>query len=389
MEKKDVLKIYNLQEKVIFCRKCTISNQRPRTYFDENSICSACNYAEKKRKKIDWNFREQELKKLCDRFRSKKGNFDVVVPCSGGKDSSYVAHQLKHKYNMNPLCVTSSPLEYTEAGKKNLQNFIDSGFDHIKGTPNPVSARKLTQFFLKEIGDPFQPFIFGQMNFPISIAVKHKIPFLMYGENGEAEYGGDLSKAESPTRELKDFNKYYFSNYDLTRLEKNGIPYKDLSYYMPPSENEMKKNNTEIHFFGYYKFWDPQENFYYCMENTGFATNLERTEGTFSKYSSLDDRFDGFHYYLAYIKFGIGRATSDTAQEIRSQKIDRDEGIALVKKYDGEFPIKYFKRFLDYCSIDKKNFESIIDSWRPDHLWEKDQKNKWRLRNPIWGGQNY
>ena len=158
---------------------------------------------------------------------------------------------------------------------------------------------------------------------------------------------------------------------------------------MPPSENEMKENNTEIHFFGYYKFWDPQENFYYCMENTGFSTNLERTEGTFSKYASLDDKFDGFHYYLSYIKFGIGRATSDTAQEIRSQKIDRDEGIALVKKYDGEFPIKYFKRFLDYCSIDKKNFENIIDSWRSDHIWIRDEKNKWQLKNPIWSGRNY
>ena len=91
------------------------------------------------------------------------------------------------------------------------------------------------------------------------------------------------------------------------------------------------------------------------MENCNFTPNPERTEGTYSKYASLDDKFDGFHYYLAFIKFGIGRATSDTAHEIRDKKIDREEGKALVKKFDGEFPTKYFKEFLDYCSIQKKS----------------------------------
>src|SRR3989339_874085 len=123
---------------------------------------------------------------------------------------------------------------------------------------------------------------------------------------------------------------------------------------------------------GYYKKWDPQENFYYCTKNTGFSTNPERTEGTYSKYASLDDKIDGFHYWLSYVKFGIGRATSDSAHEIRDGKITREEGVMLVKKFDGEFPKRYFQEFLDYCGITEEAFWETADAWRSPHLWERE-----------------
>ena len=384
MKKKNIIELYKLPSKVKFCKKCTVSNQRPRITFDENGICSACNYAVYKRNSVDWKMRGKELEELCDRFRSKNGNFDVLVPCSGGKDSSFVAHQLKHKYKMNPLCVTWAPLRYTEIGRKNIDNFIQSGFNHILGTPNPEVARVLTEQSFKEIGDPFQPFILGQMNFPLTMAIKYKIPLIMYGENQEAEYGGDASKADKPTRDINDFDRFYFSKKPAKDWVSNKVSVNDISHFLGPDISEIKKNNTEIHFFGYYKFWDPQENFYYCLQNTGFSTNPERTEGTYSKYASLDDRFDGFHFYLAYIKFGIGRATSDSAHEIRDKKINRDEGIALVKKFDGEFPKRYYKEFLEYCSISEDQFEEIINSWRSEHIWTKSSDGKFILRNPIW-----
>ena len=145
----------------------------------------------------------------------------------------------------------------------------------------------------------------------------------------------------------------------------------------------ISENKTEIHFFGYYKFWDPQENYYYCREKTGFTPNTERTEGTYSKYASIDDEIDGFHYYLSYIKFGIGRTTADTAHEIRDNKITREEGVALVKRFDHEFPNKYYDVFLDYCSITDQESHEIIDSWRSDHLWQKSN-GEWKLKHKVW-----
>ena len=93
-----------LPKEVIFCKNCVVSNQRPRTKFNADGICSACLWAMEKNSVIDWKKRGKELEVLCDKYRSNNGSFDVIVPGSGGKDSAYVAHQLKYKYKMI-LCV--------------------------------------------------------------------------------------------------------------------------------------------------------------------------------------------------------------------------------------------------------------------------------------------
>lgn len=385
--RRDLIKLYKLPLEVKFCKKCTISNQRPRITFDENGVCSACNYAEYKRTKVDWHKREAELIDLCNKHRKHNGEYDVIVPCSGGKDGSFVAHMLKYKYGMNPLAVTWAPLEATELGRKNLDAFISSGFNHILGTPNPQVTKKLTNLAFTHLGDPFQPFIYGQTNFPLHMAVQHGVKLIMYGENGEVEYGGNMKNAFRPTRDIEDHDDHYFSGLPPQFWMKHGVSEIDLYPFMAPRYETIKKNETEVHFFGYYKFWDPQENYYYCREHTGFTPNTERSEGTYSKYASLDDKIDGFHYHLAYIKFGIGRTTSDTAHEIRDGKITRDEGIALIKRYDHEFPKKYYPDFLKFCAITDDQVQEVIDSWRSDHIWKKEG-GEWKLRNPIWQEDN-
>ena len=381
IKKQDVKAKYHLPKEVQFCKNCTISNQRPRITFNEKGVCSACDYSVFKRT-IDWEEREKELIELCNRHRKSDGSYDVIVPVSGGKDGGRVAHQLKEKYGMHPLTVTWSPLIPTAIGQQNLRNFINSGFDNIFGTPNGKTNRILTQLAFIYLGDCFQPFIYGQTNFPLNIAVEKNISLIMYGENGEVEYGGDMKNAFSPTREITDHNKHYFSNFPPEVWTEYGIDQKELFPYQAPPLELIQKNKTEIHFLGYYQFWDPQENFYYCQKNTGFTPNPERSEGTYSKYASLDDQLDGYHYYFAFIKFGIGRATSDTAHEIRDGKITREEGIALVRKYDGEFPKKYFQTFLDYINLSEQDFWEIVNSWRSDYLWEKSH-GEWKLKYSI------
>ncbi len=381
--KRDLIKQYNLPPEIRFCKKCTVSNQRPRITFDEHGVCSACNYAEYKRTKIDWVQREKELVELCNKHRKGNGEYDVIVPCSGGKDGSYVAHQLKYKYGMNPLAVTWAPLKATAIGRQNLDAFIASGFNHVLGTPNPQVTKKLTHLSFKHLGDPFQPFIYGQTNFPLHMAVKHNVQLIMYGENGEVEYGGDMKNAFRPTRDIQDHDKHYFSGLPPEFWAEHGVSLADLYPFMAPRYEDITRNKTEIHFLGYYKFWDPQENYYYCREHTGFTPNTERSEGTYSKYASLDDQIDGFHYYLSYIKFGIGRTTSDAAHEIRDGKITREEGAALVKRYDHEFPKKYYKEFLEFCSITDAEVHEVIDSWRSDHIWHQEG-GEWKLRHAVW-----
>ncbi len=380
MRKKNVLKLYKLPKKVEFCKTCVVSNQRPRTKFF-NGECSACIW-KKQKKLIKWNERKKSLVELLKKYKKPHQPYDVIVPCSGGKDGSFVANSLK-ELGMKPLCVTWAPLAKTEIGKKNLEGFLDAGFSHIMGTANREIQRKLTKLSLDLIGDPFQPFIYGQMNFPIKIADLFKINLIFYGENQELEYGGDLNQKDKSKRNLKDFEKYYFSNFPPKKLIKYGIKQRDLIEYNFPKLKNIKKEDFDIRFFSHYHNWDPQENYFYCINNTNLHPNTERSEGTYSRYASLDDKFDGFHFYLAYIKFGTGRAHSDAAQEVRTGKITREEAVELIKKYDSEFPKLYFKEFLEYCEITEKHFFEIINSWRSPHLWTKKNR-KWVLKNPIW-----
>jgi N-acetyl sugar amidotransferase len=385
MVKKDIKKMYKLPSDIMFCKNCVISNQRPRITFDEEGVCSPCRFAEHKQNEIKWDEREKELAKLCDKHKSNDGSYDVIVPGSGGKDSNYVAHMLKTKYGMHPLVVTWAPHIYTEIGRKNLTSLIDSGFDNVLITPNGKVHRKLTKAAFIEMGDPFQPFIFGQYSAPFRVAIQYGVTLVFYGEDGEVEYGGSMEHADRASLSYDDFVANRFSSIFPESFKKYGLTEAELSKY-GLSEDELKKikeSGIEQHFFSYYHQWIPQENYYYSVKNTNFEANPVRNEGTYSKYASLDDKLDGFHYYLAYIKFGHGRCISDSAHEIRDGHITREEAIALVRKYDGEFPSKYFNEFLEYCDISESDFWRVIDSWRSDNIW-KLENGEWILKHPVW-----
>jgi len=394
---------FGLPEKVRYCSRCVISNQRPRSTveflaerserkstieFGNDGVCEACKFGDAKDSDIDWHLREAQLLELLSSAQ-KTGGYDVVVPGSGGKDSAYTAHILKYKYGMNPLTVTWAPHLYTEIGRRNFENWITvGGFDNILFTPNGSLHRHLTKLAFKNLLHPFQPFIVGQRIIGPLIAAKFGIPLVMYGEN-QAEYGNKSSENASPI-----MDEAFFRQSSQTRVRLGGESIKDIlagtqfslddfSPYIGVSAQELISKKIQVHYLGYYLKWDPQECFYYAVENTGFNPNPERTEGSYSKYSSLDDKIDPFHYYTTYIKFGLGRASYDAAQEIRNKKITREEGIRLVKKFDSEFPEKYFKDFLDYIDTTEDDFGKTVDKFRSPHLWNNSD-NGWRLRNPIW-----
>ena len=385
--------ILNLPNEVKFCTKCVMSNQRPRIIFDSDGVCSGCRNTEYFKDRIDWDVREKELTDLLSKHRRNDGQYDVVVPSSGGKDSAFVAHQLKYKYGMNPLTVTWAPLMYTEIGWKNFQAMRDSGFTNLLCSPNGKLHRHLARLSFEEYGDAFHVFVLGQVSYAFHIAIKFGIKLVMFGENGEAEYAGDPAVVDRPYVPSEEFTRLYFKGSSVQELVRFGIENKpyfnttyseaDLNFYSPPSAEELLNAGIQgKHFFGYYKKWTPQENYYYAVENTGFQANPERTEGTYSKYASLDDKLDGMHYFMKYIKFGFGRTTDDAAHEIRDAHIDREEGKALIKKYDGEFPKKYFKDFLDYLDITEEQFWKVVDSYRLPHIWTKEN-GEWKLKQSI------
>ncbi len=378
-KKINIDKIYNLPKKVEFCKICVISNQRPRINFDDEGICSACRYFEYK-KNIDFKKREKELIKILDKHRSKNSNFDCIVPSSGGKDSAYVAHELKHKYGMNPLTVTWSPLVYTDIGFKNLIGFNKAGFDIIMGMMRGDVTRRLCRDATIEMGDPFQPFIYGQTLFPMKIAAEYGIKIVFAGENAMAEYGGPRNTWDKSYINIEEYEKTWFSNYAVNFWLNKGYSKSELQ--LIDSEGFKKNSGIKKYFYGYFRNWSNHQNYYYAKKNTNFTPNPERTEGTFTKYSSIDDKLDTFHHWFSLLKFGISRCTANAAREVREGYRSRNEAISLVKRYDQEFPKKYFKDFLTFTGLTENEFHIIADNWRNKKFWKKTN-NKWKLMTKI------
>jgi N-acetyl sugar amidotransferase len=393
---------YGLPEKVIFCKRCVMSNQRPASAVEfkhtiqskkvtlrinEDGVCDACKHAEEKAN-IDWKGRELELIKLLEKYRRKDGHYDCIVPGSGGKDSAYQAHVLKHKYGMHPLTITWPPLLYTDYGYKNFKNWLDiGGFDNMSFYRNGKVMKLLTRLGIENLLHPFQTFILGQKNLAPKLAIKFGIPLIFYGEN-EAEYGNPLADNSQSLRDkayymFKNLDEIYLGGVSIKELkEKYSVDMVDLMSFLPAETADLEKNPVEVRYLGYYLKWIPEEVYYYAVENTGFQARPFRTQGTYSKYNSIDDKIDDLHYYTSYIKFGLGRATYDASQEIRNKHINREEGVALVKKFDGEFPDRYFREVMEYLEMKPERFMELCGQFRSPHLWEK-VNGRWDLRHTV------
>lgn len=411
--------MYGLPQNIEFCRKCVISNQRPNSTvefkhtakskkqviaFDDEGVCDACRTAERKQEIIDWDKRRWELEQLCDKYRSRNGSYDCLVPGSGGKDSFYQSWMLKYEFNMNPLTCTWAPNVYTDWGWRNFNRWIHSGFDNYLMTANGRVKRLMTRLAMENIFHAFQPFILGQKGFAPRFAQKMGIPLIFYGEN-EAEYGNPIADNSSAQRTFDYFSaasddEIFFGGTSVDDLiNKFGVRRADLDVYMPSNPRDLADKGIEVHYLGYYLKWHPQAAYYHAVEHGGFEASPERTAGTYSKYNSIDDKIDDFHYHTTYIKFGIGRTTYDAAQEIRSGDIEREEGVALVKRYDGEFPDRFADEIFQYLSLppeefpvasehfespimDRAYYDALANKFRPPHLWQyKD--GDWSLRRRV------
>ncbi len=411
--------MYGLPLDVRFCKKCVISNQAPTSTvefthmaqsikqtlpFNDEGVCDPCRMAEAKREDIDWEKREAELMALCDKHRSNDGSYDCLVPGSGGKDSFMAAHLLKYKYGMHPLTVTWAPAIYTPWGWRNFERWIHAGFDNYLATPNGRTHRLLARLSVENLFHPFQPFIIGQKGLAPKMAKRFNIPLVFFGEN-EAEYARPIADGASAQRDWK-----YFTTHDDTEIHLGGVSLKDLkekygvergelAMYLPTDPQEVKDAGIEVHYLGYYVKWHPQGAYYYAHEKGGFEASPERTPGTYSKYNSIDDKIDDLHYWTTHVKFGIGRATFDASQEIRNKDIVREEGVALVKRFDGEFPERFIDELFAYMNITKEEFPKaydafehpamdrayfmqLADRFRPPHLWEK-VGSEWKLKHHV------
>ena len=264
---------------------------RPRITFNKNGLCNACVWKEKKQL-LDWKSREVELANLLDTHRSSNGQFDCLVPLSGGKDGSYVAYNLKHKYGMNPLCVTITPALALPLGEKNLRSFVESGYNHISINPDYEAMRTLNKTGFIEMGFPYYGWLIAFMTAVIKTAANFKIPLLFYGEDGEIEYGGSTESKYKPLYDINYMKRVYLEGghqkvFDRIKQDSD-ITDADLSFFKFPTDEEVSEIGLSFTHWSYFEGWDSYRNYVIAKEHCGLTEKEEGNNDTFTNFSQND-----------------------------------------------------------------------------------------------------
>ena len=361
-------------KEIFWCKNCLNMSTRPRITFDSRKWCNACQWMEEKTA-MDWRPREKELVQLLDKHRSSTGDFDCIVPVSGGKDGSYVAYNLKHKYGMNPLTVTVKPALSLDVGDKNLFNFIQSGYSHIHISCNPVILDRLNKYGFIEKGFPYYGWLIAIMTAVIRTAVNFKIPLIFYGEDGEVEYGGSTESKHNSMYEIEYMKRIYLEGghekvFDRI-AEDADISESDMSFFRFPKDGEVSEVGLSFTHWSYFESWDSYRNYIVAKEHCGLIEKDDGNHDTFTNFSQNDQSLYALHAYMMYLKFGFGRATQDAGIEIRRGSMTRGQAINLVQMYDNAYPHELIDTFLDYYGMTKNEFDSVLDNYVNKELFEK------------------
>lgn len=358
------------KSKLSYCTKCLMPNTRPRIQFDANGVCNACLWAEEK-KNLNWSSRWKELEARCDKYRSRNTkHFDVIVPYSGGKNGAYIAYTLHEKLGMTPLMVTIRPPMEDPIGVQNIKNFLELGYDHVMITPNRQIERAIDKDYFINKGIPMHAFMTLVQTTIMRAAVNFNIPFVMFAEEGETEYGGSSKLKNKSTYDIEDSINFYLSGCDPKKFL-DRFTEKELYWFLHPSKNELMSIGAEISHWSYFEDFINYKHYLVAKEKLGLQERVERNIGAIENFSATDTDIIHLYFYLMYLKFGFGRTTSEIGNDIRRGAMTRKQGINIVNKFDGEYPEKHIPSYLKYYDMLQDEFDSVIDKWANKELFEK------------------
>jgi len=353
-----------------WCSNCLNMSTRPRITFDDRGWCNACQWMEEK-KEMDWSTRQKELENLLDKYRSLDGSYDCLVPASGGKDGSYLSYQLKHKYGMSPLAITSRPPLSLGLGDENLNAFINSGYDHMHISANIEAMNRLNKLGFIEKGFPYYGWLITIMTVPLIVANNFDIPLIFWGEEGEVEYGGSTEFKNQGIFDIEFTKKAYLeSGYDKI-IDQINFNKSELYWFNLPTQESVDEKNIQMAKWSYFEPWDPYRNYLIAKEHCGLKETEDNNSGTFTNFAQNDQALYSLHAYMMYLKFGFGRATQDAGIEIRRGAMTRDQALNLVRMYDGQYPSEFIDTYLDYYRMTIEEFNTVLDRWVNKELFKK------------------
>jgi N-acetyl sugar amidotransferase len=361
-----------------YCVRCCMPETNEGIIFDEMGICQACQSSEQKIH-INWVEREKRLRLILEDAKKKAGNnYDCIVPISGGKDSTFQLHILTRVYTMKPLAVTFSHNWYSKTGWYNLQNALEKfNVDHIMFTPNRDLVNRLAKRSLEKIGDTCWHCHSGVGAFPLQVAVRFRIPLLVWGES-IAEDSGRASYRDP----VHTFDREYFEKVSAKakphEMECEYLTAKDLYPFNLPTPDEYKNAEVFGIHLGDYIFWDDERQTEFVRDTYGWRET--ELEGTYKGYKSAECIMPGMHDFTCYLKRGFGRATWHACLDVRNGLLTREEGFRLINEYDPVRP-EALDYFLKITEMTEDEFYEVMKRHRLPQLKNADFRIKPKKRS--------
>jgi N-acetyl sugar amidotransferase len=377
-----------------YCNKCLVpSSSAVSIVFNDAGICSGCEVTIEK-DEIDWKERKQTLLDLLDNYKTESaGQYDCVIPVSGGKDSYFQVHVAQSELGLNPLLVTYNSNNYTRTGLDNLQNMRDVfGADHLFFTPSINVLKSLNRLGMEVMGDMNWHGHVGIETFPIQIAEKYNVPLMFWGEHGRLDLGGMFSHHDFVEFTYRHRHEHSARGYEWYDMIKEGkkfgeiLTQRQMLPWQYPTDEEISRVGIRGLYISNYFYWDANAHGAFVIERYGFKESSEPFERTYRLMSNLDDMHEnGIHDYMKFVKFGYGRATDHTTKDVRGGKMTRAYGIEEVRKRDHIKP-KDLQRWLSYVGWTEGHFDRVADSFRDPRVWWI-KNGEWRKDN-IWGEES-
>jgi N-acetyl sugar amidotransferase len=377
-----------------YCKRCLYPSNHPLYItFDTQGICSGCRVHEEK-DLLNWKERGEKLKMILEGYKNSSGNnYDCIIPVSGARDSYYIVHTIKHVYGMNPLLVTYNKQYNTAIGVRNLANLrIQFDCDIMTLTVNPETVKKITRATMRKIGSIYWHCLAGQTVYPVQMAVKFKIPLIIWG----AHQGVDQVGMFSHLNEVEMTRKYR-KEHDLMGVEAedlidefDGISKNDILPFLYPDDKELEQVGVRGIYLNNYVRWDSRLQHEEMISRYGYETaQLTRT---FDTYNDVDCwNYTDVHDYIKFLKHGYSKVVDHATREIRLGHMTREEGLILASTYIKKKP-ENLKLFLDWIGMTENAFHYIIDQHRDKTLWKRNEKWEWEFQiqdNPYLKSINF
>lgn len=366
------------------CSRCFYTSKHPLYItFDGDGVCSGCRVHEEK-DKIDWSERSEKLRSIFAIYKNHSGsNYDCIIPVSGGRDSFFIVHTVKNIFGMNPLLVSYNKQYNTAAGIRNLAKLrIEFDCDLMLLTTNPEATKTVTRATLRRFGSIYWHCIAGQTVYPVQMAVKFKIPLIVWGAHQGVEQVGMFSHLDEV-----EMTRKYRKEHDLMGIEAedlisefDDVREEQIVQYRYPDSKEIEQVGVRGIYLNNYIRWDSRVQHEKMIVMYGYETRSQAR--TFDRYHDADCWvYSDIHDHLKFIKHGYSIVTDHVCREIRLRRMSRDEGADIIRRYETQTP-QNTEKFLSWIGMTANGFDYITDQHRGE-IWRRDANWDWRLKVNI------